>query len=100
MSYDCEATTTAIAAQTSIDRSTENDEDENDSSRKRSRVNFTGVGKIVQMMKICNTTATPTDDAKSKLICDSAANISVIGKNWQIVQRSLRSIDIVGFAED
>ncbi|MGH7954583.1 MAG: zinc finger CCHC domain-containing protein, partial [Gloeomargaritales cyanobacterium] len=48
MSYDCDATTTAIAAQTSIDQSTENDEDENDSSRKRSRVNFTGVGKIVQ----------------------------------------------------
>ncbi|MGH7973894.1 MAG: hypothetical protein ACREBR_00110, partial [bacterium] len=40
------------------------------------------------------------DQAYSKLISDSAANISVLGDNWYVVERSMRTIDIVGFAED
>ncbi|MGH3054321.1 MAG: hypothetical protein ACRDL7_05015, partial [Gaiellaceae bacterium] len=38
--------------------------------------------------------------ASSKLISDSAANISVLGINWCIIEKSLRTIDIIGFADD
>ncbi|MGH7954782.1 MAG: hypothetical protein ACREOZ_02355, partial [Gloeomargaritales cyanobacterium] len=45
-------------------------------------------------------TLSTQEQTNRKLISDSAANISVIGDNWYIIERSLRTIDIVGFAED
>ncbi|MGH7954796.1 MAG: hypothetical protein ACREOZ_02425, partial [Gloeomargaritales cyanobacterium] len=63
-------------------------------------MNFTGIGNVVKILQSSGTSIQSNNDqAYSKLISDSAANISVLGDNWYAVERSMRTID-VGFAED
>ncbi|MGH3053660.1 MAG: zinc finger CCHC domain-containing protein, partial [Gaiellaceae bacterium] len=106
LSYQCpdkDNDSTAIVAVAAASHDSD-DESDNDSSRKRSRVSFIGAGNIVQVClpvsRVNLSTHSPNDDNISKLISDSAANISVLGNNWYLVEKSLRTIDIVGFAED
>ncbi|MGH7955329.1 MAG: zinc finger CCHC domain-containing protein, partial [Gloeomargaritales cyanobacterium] len=102
-----ESTASAI---TQIDQSSDDDDNASEtsrsrsSSRKRSRVNFVGIGKIVQvassLSRESQISQKSEDQDTTKLISDSAANISVLGDNWYLIGKSRRTIDIVGFVEE
>ncbi|MGH3054943.1 MAG: hypothetical protein ACRDL7_08210, partial [Gaiellaceae bacterium] len=62
------------------------------------RISFVGGGRTVQMC--AHRTSTKINDTAKQLISDSGANISVLGANWEPVEKSVRTIDIVGFADD